>query len=97
MNNRRLYTVQACIDLVGRPQDEISVAIINEAYAVEEGDKYWVLNNLNSVANNFKGGIDIVNLLALPLDKVEELDYVNKDGITIESSHVGNRVVEIIP
>jgi dipeptidase E len=65
-------TVQACVELVGKPQDQISVAIINEAYAVEEGDKYWVLDNLNDVAKNFKDGMDIVNLLALPLEKVEE-------------------------
>jgi len=65
-------TVQACVELVGKPQSQIWVAIINEAYAVEEGDKYWVLDNLNSVAKNFKGGMDIVNLLALPLHEVEE-------------------------
>jgi dipeptidase E len=65
-------TVQACIDLVGKPQDQIRVAIINEAYAVEDGDKYWVLDNLHSVADNFTGGMDIVNLLALPPAKVEE-------------------------
>lgn len=65
-------TVQACVKLVGKPQDQISVAIINEAYAVEDGDKRWVLDNLNSVAANFKAGLDLVNLLALPLSKVEE-------------------------
>ena len=65
-------TVAACVELCGKPQNEISVAIINEAFAVQEGDKYWVLDNLGDVAENFKGGIDIVNLLALPLDKVEE-------------------------
>lgn len=64
-------TVQACVDLVGKSQDEIKVAIINEAYAVEKGDKYWVVDNLNSVTQNFKGGIDIINLLALSLDEVE--------------------------
>jgi dipeptidase E len=64
-------TVQACVELAGKPQDRISVAVINEAYAVEEGDKYWVLDNLNSVAKNFKGGMDIINLLALPLDEIE--------------------------
>jgi dipeptidase E len=64
-------TVQACVELCRKPQDEISVAIINEAFAVGEGDKYWVLDNLNDVAKNFKGGIDIVNLLALTLDEVE--------------------------
>jgi dipeptidase E len=66
-------TVQACVDLVGKPQDEISVAVINEAYAVEDGDKYWVLDNLHSVADNFTGGMDIVNLLALPIEKVEAM------------------------
>lgn len=64
-------TVQACVELVGKPQNEISVAVINEAYAVEEGDKYWTVNNLYDAARNFKGGLDIVNLLALPLDEVE--------------------------
>lgn len=65
-------TVQACVDLVGKPQGDISIAIINEGYAVEEGDKRWVLDNLQDVAQNFTGGIDIVNLLALPLKKVEK-------------------------
>lgn len=64
-------TVQACVELCGKPQGEISVAIINEGFAVEQGDKYWVVDNFNGVANNFKGGLDIVNLLALPLEKVE--------------------------
>jgi len=65
-------TVEACVQLVGKPQDQISVGIINEAYAVEEGDKRWVLDNLNAVANNFSGEIDIINLLALSLKDVEK-------------------------
>lgn len=64
-------TVAACVELCGKPQDHISVAIINEAYAVEHGDKRWVLNNLNSVAKNFPAEIDIVNLLALPIEEIE--------------------------
>ena len=32
-------TVQACVELTGKPQNEITIAIINEAYAVEAGDK----------------------------------------------------------
>lgn len=64
-------TIQACVDLVGKPKNQISVAIINEAYAMEEGDKYWTVNNLHSAAQNFTGGLDIINLLALPLDEVE--------------------------
>jgi hypothetical protein len=63
-------TVEACVRLVGKPQDQISIGIINEAYAVEEGDKRWVLDNLNSVANNFSGEIDIINLLALSIQEV---------------------------
>jgi len=45
------------------------VAIINEAFAVEEGDKRWVLDNLNDVASNFPAELDIINLLALPIDE----------------------------
>lgn len=65
-------TVEACVKLVGKLKDEISIGIINEAYAVEKGDKRWVLDNLNSVASNFAGEIDIVDLLALSIDEVEQ-------------------------
>lgn len=65
-------TVEACVKLCKKPQDQISVAIINEAYAVEEGDKRWVLDNLNSVAQNFSAEIDIVDLLALDFDEVKK-------------------------
>jgi dipeptidase E len=64
-------TVQACIDLVGKPKDQIAVAVINEGFAPELNDKRWVLHNLNSVADNFPGPFDIVDLLALPIDEVE--------------------------
>jgi dipeptidase E len=64
-------TVQACVELCGKPQNEIGVAVINEAYAVETGGHQWVLDNLNSVAHNFSLEMDMINLLALPLDEVE--------------------------
>jgi dipeptidase E len=64
-------TVQACVELCGKPQTEITVAIINEAYAPETGDKHWVLENLNDVAKNFPKEIDLVNLLALPIEQIE--------------------------
>lgn len=89
-------TVQACVELVGKPQDQISIAVINEAYAVEDGDKYWVIDTLNDVARNFTGGIDILNLLALPLKKVEE-KIMRRDamfvvgGSTDYLMHVFNR------
>jgi peptidase E len=69
---RTSNTVEACAELVGKPKEEISVAIINEAYAVEAGDKYWTIDNLHDAAINFKGGVDLINLLALRLDEVEE-------------------------
>lgn len=68
---RTEHTVKACVDLVGKPQQDITVAIINEAYAVEEGDKRWVLRNLNDVAQNFTAKIDLINLLALPIEQIE--------------------------
>ena len=65
-------TVDECVRLVGKPRNQITVGIINEAYAAEKGDKHWVLDNLNSVTNNFSGEVDIVNLLALSIEEVEE-------------------------
>jgi peptidase E len=64
-------TVQALADFLGKPAKDISFAVVNEAYAMEEGDKRWMLHNLNCVADNFGGEIDFINLLALPLDEVE--------------------------
>lgn len=58
-------TVEACAKIVGKPAKDISVAVINEAYAVDSGDKYWAIDNLHNAATNFKGGIDLINLLAL--------------------------------
>jgi peptidase E len=79
-------TIQACIDICDKPVDEISFAIINEAYAVEEDDKRWVLENLNFVANNFPGEIDMVNLLALSIEEVEAR-IRSKDVILVLGGH----------
>lgn len=75
-------TVEACVRLVGKPHDQISIGIINEAFAVEEGDKRWVLDNLNSVADSFTGEIDIIDLLALSIDGVEKR-LADKDVIFV--------------
>jgi len=75
-------TIDKCVELVGKPQDTISVGIINEAFAVEKGDKRWVLDNLNSAAKNFPAEIDIINLLALDISEVEER-LINKDVIFV--------------
>lgn len=75
-------TVEACVKLVGKPQSEITVAIINEAYAVEKGDKRWVLHNMRSVFDNFPAEVDIVDLLALTSQEVEKR-LANKDVIFV--------------
>lgn len=62
--------VEACVNLAGKPPDQISIGVINEGYAVELDDKRWVINNLNDVANNFSGKLDLVNLLALSTDGI---------------------------
>lgn len=79
-------TVQACVDLVGKPQNKITFAVINEAFAVELGDKRWVLSNLSDVAKNFPAEIDIVNLLALPLSEIENR-IMQKDAIFVVGGH----------
>lgn len=79
-------TVQACTNLVGKPKDKITFAVINEAFAAEHGDKRWVISNLNDVAKNFPAEMDIVNLLALPLEEVEKR-ILQKDAIFVVGGH----------
>lgn len=83
-----LNTVQACVELCGKPKNKITFAVINEAYAVEAGDKRWVLDNINDVAKNFPAEMDIVNILALPLSEVEER-IMQKDAIFVVGGHTG--------
>lgn len=79
-------TVQACVDLVSKPRNKITFAVINEAFAAEHGDKRWVIDNLNDVAKNFPAEMDIVNLLALPQKEVEER-ILQKDAIFVVGGH----------
>ncbi|MFO0862572.1 MAG: Type 1 glutamine amidotransferase-like domain-containing protein [Candidatus Saccharibacteria bacterium] len=64
--------IEKCVQLVGKPQNKINFAVINEAYAVEHGDHGWVLDDLNRIKRNFKGNMELVNLLALDLDTVKK-------------------------
>lgn len=97
-------TVQACVELCGKPQDKITFAVINEAYAVELGDKRWMLDNLNDVAKNFPGEVDMINLLALPLNEVKER-IMKKDALFVVGGntdylmHVFNKTgfAELLP
>lgn len=64
--------VDKTVELVGKPREEIKVAVINEAYAVEHGNHSWVLRDLNSINANFGSGFELVNLLALDVETVRE-------------------------
>lgn len=64
--------VDRCVGFVGKPKDSINVAVINEAYAVEDNNLHWVLNNLDKVKDNFGGDLELVNLLALDIETIKE-------------------------
>jgi dipeptidase E len=63
--------IQACVALCAKPQDQIKVAAISEAYAVEQGDKRWVINELNDITKNFPAEFDLINLLALMPEQIQ--------------------------
>lgn len=58
--------------LVGKPLENINVAVINEASAVEPGDKTWFFNEINDLRKYVGGDIDFVNLLALNINEIKE-------------------------
>lgn len=56
----------ALLELAGKPAAEVSVAFIPTAANVEEGDKWWLIDDLNNLRKqNFKC-LDIVDIAALP-------------------------------
>jgi dipeptidase E len=58
--------------LVGKDLSDINVAVINEAAAVEPGDKTWFFNELGGLRKYVGGEIDFVDLLALSIDEIVE-------------------------
>jgi dipeptidase E len=65
--------VEGGIELVekmaGKPRAKINVAIINEASAVQFEHHRWAIDTMTSIAANFGGDIEIVHILAIPLEK----------------------------
>src|SRR3989338_9150981 len=79
--------ITACEKLVDKPKSSISVAVINEAYAVDHDNNLgWILDNLNVVKDNFGGNLELVNLLALDIDTVKERIAKN-DVIYVVGGH----------
>ena len=58
-------------ELVGKPLKQANVAVINEASAVEAGDKRWLIDGLK-LLDETCADIDFVNLLALSQEEVIE-------------------------
>lgn len=71
-----LYTPEVAAEmarLVGKPQEEISVAIINEAAKVELGDRRgWFFDELNRIRDYTGGVLDMIDLQANSMDVVRE-------------------------
>lgn len=65
-------SVEEVEKLVGKNRKDINFAVINEAYAVENGDHKWIIESMNTIMNNFGGNIEFVNLLALDIKLVEK-------------------------
>lgn len=78
--------VQKTEELVGKSRKDISIAVINEAYAVEQNNLRWVLEDLNLIEKNFGGKLELVNLLALDLETVQER-IQSHDVIFVEGGH----------
>lgn len=74
------------VELVGKKQNEISVAIINEAFAVEKGSKRWVIDELANIGKLFNGEVDIVDLLALSKEEIGNR-IKNSDVIYVLGGH----------
>ena len=62
--------LQACEKLVGKPASEISVAVVNEAYAVEIGDKRWNVEEISNTSKVLGGELDLVDLLSLDEEQI---------------------------
>lgn len=76
LSSAGLYTKEITdemVRLVGKPQEEISVAIINEASKVEFGDRRrWFFNELNRIRDNAGGALDMIDLQANSMSVVRE-------------------------
>ena len=69
-------------EFTGKPLKEINVAILNEASAIEKGDKRWLISGLCEVSkffggeDDFNGVSEYLNLLDFSL-----LPHINRDNI----------------
>lgn len=77
---------QAFESLVGKTADTISVAVINEAYAVEHDDHTWVIDELSRIRQTVGSTVEIVSLLANSIDVVRER-IMQHDALFVIGGH----------
>jgi peptidase E len=63
--------IGALEEMVGKPREEINVAIINEAIKGEQGDMRWFAEELQRITEVIGGNIEFIDLQAHDLDYVE--------------------------
>lgn len=65
---------RAVEEMVGKPLEEINVAIINEAYVALAGekDKRWLIHELSQLESYIGGNIDFVNLRACTKQEIRQ-------------------------
>ena len=64
--------IKACEEMVGKPRNEINIAIINEAMKGEAGDHRWFAEELDHLAKIVGGKMEFVDLQSHPIDYVKE-------------------------
>lgn len=69
-----LEIAKAVGEMVGKPLEEINVAIINEAYVALAGgeDKRWLIRELSQLESYVGGNIDFINLRACSKEEVKQ-------------------------
>lgn len=63
---------EAVTTLVNKSDNQINIAVIDEAAAVEPGDKRWFFDEMQQLSRTFGGEIDVINLLALDIATIEQ-------------------------
>lgn len=63
--------IGALEEMVGKPREEINVAVINEAIKGEQGDMRWFAEELQRITEVIGGNIEFIDLQAHDLDYVE--------------------------
>jgi len=81
---RNQTIVKALDELAGKPLDQLKVAFIPTASNIEEGDKWWLIDDLRRLSFLKFKQIDIVDISALPkkiwLKRLEEVDVLFVSG-----------------